>query len=651
MAITNYEPPHLEIHQILDTTVATSGDHSNVCVVGPQYDLYRYGHEEIEGTPFKSAGDTINLEYTRDEAIVTYTVDVASVGLYGVDLFAATSTAAVDADIKATSPYVISVSGANPGDIIHITNTVDTGVTKEVMAKIVSATADSATVDKTPLTASQIASGEDVTVSVKLGYMYTGPISTSATSKTAVTYAAALTVNGHPLENNIGTVYPEFRVQKSYPSDDEVIEITTSSDITKHLGEISQDNPIAYGVFSALLGGQGNTVYALRTSYNDGDEVGAFANAMAKTENDSRLYAFAPMTKNIEAAKAVVAFNDAMSQPETMMWRTSYIGVDSAKASELTTITGIQGTISKGDNGSYITFTGDDINLYDLPGGFALHSGDSVASSSKTYIVKEVISEKIAQIVDTNGNPVAAVAEATSYTITKANTPATQIEYISGIAKGFNNRRVNLVWTDAATNDGVVTDNMYLAAEIAGYACYVAPNKPISRYEVTSVTKATRMYTLYSNSDLNAIAANGVMIITQNTKNDACFLRHQLTTATDGGILYYENSCTRNLDSISYAIADILREYYGRYNVVQQTLNTIYNSVLVTLDKFTSDATDVRLGPSLVEFSNLSVQQDPVFADRAIVRVRLAIPAPLNQIVVYEMAYVATGILAAIGAE
>ena len=60
------------------------------------------------------------------------------------------------------------------------------------------------------------------------------------------------------------------------------------------------------------------------------------------------------------------------------------------------------------------------------------------------------------------------------------------------------------------------------------------------------------------------------------------------------------------------------------------------------LTEFTQDTTDELVGPSLVNFTDLRVIQDPVYKDRVIVKVKLYLPMPLNNIKVYEMAYPAT---------
>jgi hypothetical protein len=109
----------------------------------------------------------------------------------------------------------------------------------------------------------------------------------------------------------------------------------------------------------------------------------------------------------------------------------------------------------------------------------------------------------------------------------------------------------------------------------------------------------------------------------------------------DKGNLYYEESCTRNLDNISYALADIVNKYIGKANVTTSALRSIKVDITSALTEFTQDAKDDMVGPSLVDWDGLEIYQDPKFKDRVIINVNLYLPLPLNNIKLFAMAYVA----------
>ena len=138
------------------------------------------------------------------------------------------------------------------------------------------------------------------------------------------------------------------------------------------------------------------------------------------------------------------------------------------------------------------------------------------------------------------------------------------------------------------------------------------------------------------------MAAGGVLIITQDNKYGLPYIRHQLTTDPIHGSLYSEMSITRNLDNISYGVADVIRGYCGKANVTTTSLPHLRAALLDVLNGFTQDSVNDLIGPSLVRFYDLTVQQDPKHKDTVIVNVVYELPLPMNNIKVYQMVYAAT---------
>jgi hypothetical protein len=278
----------------------------------------------------------------------------------------------------------------------------------------------------------------------------------------------------------------------------------------------------------------------------------------------------------------------------------------------------------------------------------SVNPGDKIelASTGARYTIERVSSAGVLLLSDGPADNI----ESAYIRIIKSDSPTNAGEYVASVAERLNNRRFTVVFCDKGTVSDVdangnyrtvTVPNKFLAASVAGIASAVVPQAPITRTEVPAVTAAVRMYTLYTQLELDNIAKHGVLIVTQDTKNQPCYIRHQLTTETDKGSLYYEESCTRNLDNISYAVVDILEQYIGKSNVTPSALRSIMTSVTNTLASFTQDSPNDLIGPSLVNWTDLTVEQDPVFKDRVIVRVKLYLPLPLNNIKMYEMAYAA----------
>lgn len=452
-----------------------------------------------------------------------------------------------------------------------------------------------------------------------------------------------------------GKLYQQFRVMLKPGVTDDVYTIKTVEDIQKYFGTIAVENDLAYGCASALEGSAGRAIYALRVRDNTAE---AYLEALNKVETNSSTYSFAILNEDMDVLMVAKEYVEKRSHPENKKWCRALCGIDMPGDYTLADMD-LQGNPINADivpspkNNTYLLeltaktqFDFLDITLAGLTTN--INPGDKVVllSTGAEYTIARVSSSRVLVLED---GPTGGVS-AQAIKLVKADSPVNAGEYVAAIAEKLNNRRFTVVYCDRGTvgvedADGdmrqMVVPNRFLAATVAGLASAVVPQAPITRTEITTIDAATRMYTQYTQLMLDNIAKHGVLLVTQDVKNQPCYIRHQLTTETDKGSLYYEESCTRNLDNISYSVVDVLEGYIGKSNVTPSALRSIMNSVTDVLTGFTQDSPNDLIGPSLINWTDLTVEQDPVFKDRVIVRVKLYLPLPLNNIKMYEMAYAA----------
>lgn len=663
----NYTRPLAEVYQLLEVTRQATGDHLSACIVGPTYDLYRYGIEkDVTGYTYNGAA-TLSITYDQDSTMV-YKLDNESVAIYADkvekvvlakdDSVTWTAVEGSSRKVKCSLTLADSKFVRQPavGDIIYVKGNVPTATVTSwqkrtiididiinsiitVDAPFVFGTAGTTTCAITSVTSGYIpAKGEDGTTNW-----------THVDDSKTITIPATLKIDGMNLLAGAGTLYPEFRVLKYVnDEDEEIFEITTISDIQNNFGTIDILNDLAYGCYCALRGSAGRAIYAIRTA--GVDEV-AFEKAMKKTEFDSSVYSFAPLTSDPDVADIVVKYNEDMSAPDVKMWRRTLVGVDNpgeyVLAEKGDDAKVIKGTVAKGSvaNTGTITITSGNVNLKAVAlenSYIPVRPGDKIIAGSTEYTVVGTTSETVAEIYSESG--VTAATDAI-VKIKKADSVANTVEYVGAIAHKYASRRASVVFCDGGTtteDDRVVeVPNRFIAAEIAGISSAVVPQQSITHTVIQTINKASHMYSRYTTAQLDDIAASGVLIVTQDTKGTDCYIRHQLTTEMDKGNLYYEESCTRNLDNISYALADIVNGYIGKANVTTSALRAIKIDITAALTEFTQNATDDMVGPSLVDWDSLEVYQDPKFNDRVIINVNLYLPLPLNNIKLFAMAYVA----------
>jgi hypothetical protein len=300
----------------------------------------------------------------------------------------------------------------------------------------------------------------------------------------------------------------------------------------------------------------------------------------------------------------------------------------------------INGTVSssQGSNilfqatdGSNASFLGlkDDLFAPARPGDFRLKL---LTAGGATYDIDRIISNTEVLLV-APGTP-SEIPAPVPVQILRADTSASQVEFIAKRSQEIDNRRANNVWIDSPLRNGVLTRPQFVAAEIAGLRSAKLPQQGLTRTEIQhSATDAPTMYNKYSKAELDYAAARGTFIVTQEAENTVLFIRHQLTTSVAGGNLFYEDSVGTNLDNISFLVKDALDGFIGQRNVNERTINDIKAIVLdILTQQTTAELLVDQIGPALIEFANVEVFVDDVFKDRINVTAQLVMPLPLNTI-------------------
>lgn len=448
-----------------------------------------------------------------------------------------------------------------------------------------------------------------------------------------------------PLRTGKGKLYPSYKALKEVATTEGLVLIDSVSDIETYLGTIDMDNELAFGASECLSGANGKKIYALRT---EGDNTTEYAKALRKIEATDGVYAICPLTTSTTVQEAVASHCASMSAKDVKNFRRCYVGTDSP--GEYAVLT------RAADDSKFladITVAGSFISLdvttntteSDLTTR-GLEEGDlvKIINSNGDYTGAEYVIDQV-----TDDNTVLLSTGPVSTTVNlyvefwRADSPDSQADYVASISTALANRRAVNVWVENGTRiiDGVVTTipNKYVAAEIAGLRTAVLPQQGLTMTEIQSVTDAPAMYTRYTNTELDRVAAAGTFVITQEAESGAVFIRHQITTKTDAGSLYYEDSVGVSLDDISFKIKDAIGGFVGKKNVTEQTLREIYSTCWAIFNTATTADVSSAYGPQLNGFKNkageegkLDVTVHPTLKDRVNVYAKLSMPLPLNNL-------------------
>tara|TARA_B100000579_G_scaffold300828_1_gene250768 strand:- start:14722 stop:17796 length:3075 start_codon:yes stop_codon:yes gene_type:complete len=412
-----------------------------------------------------------------------------------------------------------------------------------------------------------------------------------------------------------------------------------SDDIT--LGKVDIENPVAMGMNIALQAAQGRGIFVARVASED---VAGYRSVLERAERNSNIYAIAPLTDDLGIQEACKGHVGAMSTEDKKRWRRCYLGTNSPYSYPVI----VQDPVSLLRPEASITYhQGANTRVVDEKGNFVdqkVRPGDLFRTSYhsiegvetyKEYVVKEVVTNEELLLKTGPSNPTTLPV---GYEVHKSDSVANIVDYVGKRSVHFSDRRVVNVWTDGArysTGSGeLALNNFYLAAEMAGLRSALQPHQGITNIQIGTVNTASTMYTKYTENNLDTVAAQGTWVITQDYEGSPVYVRHQLTTQTEKGSLYYEDSVGTNLDEISYVINDALQSYIGVRNADVTVVSEIYNEVFGLLYDRTKTEAGVDIGPQIAGFSDLTVAIDDTFKDRVNVSVSLELPLPLNTIVV-----------------
>lgn len=428
------------------------------------------------------------------------------------------------------------------------------------------------------------------------------------------------------------------------PTEDSAIALETNADdiITKY-GIEDQDNPLCYGLLLALRSGFGKPVYAGQLATND---LAGYTTVLTQAERVLGIYAMVALTYDSDVKELVQAHVESASGEIAKRWRRAYLGTRNVGPYAVMNLDTDENSyeaqvLSNGSANIRVVaatpanFTTSDIRAGDL---FRTSYGTDEwgAPTYAEYVVASVEADDELLLVS---GPTLPITPAVKFEIWRPDNGRSQSEYIASDSASYNqDRRIINIWVDSPTlpNSAGVLETQpayYVACEYAGIRAAVLPQQGLTNYQITrSITAAPLMFTKYTSEDLNRAAASGTLVVTQEYAGGPVLVRHQLTTCSDLGPLYAEDSAGIILDQIAYDVADIIKPYHGLRNVTPSTLEELETKLR---DKFNSykelNNGLSKIGPMVLNWSDLQVNVDQNRRDKVNISATFELPLPLNE--------------------
>jgi hypothetical protein len=122
------------------------------------------------------------------------------------------------------------------------------------------------------------------------------------------------------------------------------------------------------------------------------------------------------------------------------------------------------------------------------------------------------------------------------------------------------------------------------------------------------------------------------MIVAQDTPRGTPYIRHQLTTETDKGPLYYEDSISYNMDEVSFALDTIPAKYRGKFQASDDLVRQIrFETRNLLVPRTRAPLDNPLVGPQLSAFRDLEVFIHPTLRSKIVLTLTLVFFLPFNQ--------------------
>jgi hypothetical protein len=433
-----------------------------------------------------------------------------------------------------------------------------------------------------------------------------------------------------------------------------LLRIGTTTMLAHEMSPISTQNPLALGMYFAMLNAPGVEITGLGVESVSSNEpegaLTAYSKAFEYLESKD-VYAIAPMTHALAVGQVGHVHVEEMSKPGNGLERrlifnpnrptrkadtlvastatanvagppTSIIQSGIANLQTLLAAAGKPGPAYTEADKVYVEITGS-TNKYlvqSVSGGtITINNGPLSAGNDVFYdaggtaVFTSVIVDRPLSVKILGGSIGNLTEEATAY---------------ADVAQGFRDRRVICTTPDKAraSIDGLekLIEGYYLCAGLAGRMSGVSPQQGLTNDRLVGFSGVSGSNDRYGELQLKIMSGGGLWSFVQETSTSPVTTRHQLTTDMSS-VETREDSITRVLDFVAKTVRSALRTFIGGVNITTSVQDAV-NSTLDGLGRFL-----VKIGV-LTSFTVNALRQSQSQPDTLEVDITCGVGYPLNTI-------------------
>jgi len=385
--------------------------------------------------------------------------------------------------------------------------------------------------------------------------------------------------------------------------------------------------------------------FDIKIFVTESDDDSSYIKALNMLSTSTKGYQVACLTDSIPVFEALTGAIEKGAQPATSAYK---LGIFCPRMSLFVKKIKItNGTITDNKNGTY--------TIENPTGGFSLANvqvGDTIIGSNDLEIANEeyynsigepysgkivakiqaVITDK--KIVVTPIIPSLNIIDALSgqdIEIIRMNDKQQIGDAIDSLAEETNNMHIVLLFPDKFINNSKLIPGYYVAGLMAAVMGHLPPQQGLSNLSFETITQVIGSAFVYTDTELDSIAAKGVTVITQVSHDSPPFIIRQLTTNMDS-LEEMEINKVRCLDYAALAIKGTIDGYVGKRNVTQRNVTDLQDSLNSLLGRIIKETDNELLG-SIITNYKINYLQIPTNEPDAIVGdIEVNTPTSLNAI-------------------
>jgi hypothetical protein len=465
----------------------------------------------------------------------------------------------------------------------------------------------------------------------------------------------------------VGPIYIQYTAVRkdvtSSASSPGVLRFDDTTQLEQALSPVNAENPLALGLFFALLNAPGIQVLGLGVDEVSADSpfgtLEGFTRAAEYLEA-FEVYALAPLTHEATVHQAFLTHVTTMSGPTLKGERVALVnpsvptnrlddllasGTDGETTGSLgltfdTHIANLTALVQAASINPVGTIPVDDGLFLDIGSDTKNYSIESITGSVVTIRTTFASGENDDSFYsDTALNdsplPAALIDEAFSIKVrgaslaTVAGRDLTGIaETVAAVGRSYGNRRLWMTFPDscAATVEGSeqVLEGFYMNAALAGMVGQNPPQQSFTNFPIAGFTRVIGSSDTFNARQMNVMAGGGTWIITQDAQGAPLLSRMALTTDLTS-IETRTDSITKVVDYTAKFLRASLRNFIGRFNITQGFLDSLGSVIQGVLGLLVE--TGVLIGATLN-----NIIQDEDAPDTVLIDITLDVPFPCNYI-------------------